>query len=183
MRRKASSWSSSTRGRTSPAFDERIAESLADVGDSQFQVQGRPSDIEGLARLKSLPVVLASLLVLVVSVTVANAMVVAVRRRRRDIAILQALGSTRGAVTAIGVWQGLTIGVAALLVGVPVGIVVGRWFWTILANSFGTLAEPIVPMTGIAVLTVAVLCLAAVAGFVPVRRGLRHRPADVLRSE
>ncbi len=164
-------------------FERRAGDALAAFGEPQFQTQGRPSDIVGLARLKSLPVVLSSLLVVVVGVTVANAMVVAVRRRRRDIAILQALGSTRGAVTAIGAWQGLTIGVAALLFGVPLGLVVGRWFWTILANSFGTLAEPIIPAVGIGALVAVVLALAAFAGVVPVWRGLRHRPADVLRGE
>ncbi len=149
----------------------------------RFQTNGRPSDVEGLARLRSLPVVLASLLVLVVGVTVANAMVVAVRRRRRDIAILQSLGSTRGNVTTVGVWQGVTIGVTSLLFGVPLGVVVGRWFWTRLANGFGTLAEPVVPLPGVAVLVAVVLVLAAVSGLAPIRAGLRHQPATVLRSE
>jgi len=110
-------------------------------------------------------------------------MVIAVRRRRRDVAILQALGSTTGKVTAIGVWQGVTIGVAGLLLGVPLGVVAGRWLWTWLANEFGTLAQPVVPLGGVLGLVVAVLALAAVAGYLPIRRGLRHRPAEVLRSE
>jgi len=165
------------------AFESRMQSPLEAFGAARFQSDGRPSDIEGLARLKSLPVVLASLLVLVVGATVANAMVVAVRRRRRDIAVLQSLGSTRGNVTAIGAWQGLTIGTAGLLFGVPLGIVAGRWSWTLLANGFGTLAEPVVPLYGIALLVTAVLVLAAVAGVIPIRRGLRHHPGEVLRSE
>jgi ABC-type lipoprotein release transport system permease subunit len=148
-----------------------------------FQSNGRPSDVEGLARLRSLPVVLASFLVLVVGVTVANAMVIAVRRRRRDIAILQSLGSTHGNVTAVGVWQGVTIGVSAVLFGVPLGVATGRWFWSRLANGFGTLAEPVVPLPGLFALAAVVLLLAAVSGFVPIRAGLRHQPATVLRSE
>ena len=172
-----------TPGADRAAFESRMQSPLEAFGVSRFQSDGRPSDIEGLARLKSLPVVLASLLVLVVGATVANAMVVAVRRRRRDIAVLQSLGSTSGNVMATGAWQGLTIGVAGLLFGVPLGIVAGRWFWTLLANGFGTLAEPVVPMSGIALLITAVLTLAAVAGVVPIGRGLRHHPAVVLRSE
>ena len=164
-------------------FESRMTSALSAQGRVLFQTNGRPSDVEGLARLRSLPVVLASLLVLVVGVTVANAMVIAVRRRRRDIAILQSLGSTRGNVTAVGVWQGVTIGVTALLFGVPLGVVVGRWFWSRLANGFGTLAEPVVPLAGLGALVVVVLLLAALSGLAPIRAGLRHQPAMVLHSE
>ena len=165
------------------AFEQRMSEDLAEYGLIFFGSNPRPSDIQGLAQLRSLPVALAASLVVLVAITVVHAMVVAVRRRRRDVAILQALGSTRGEVTAIGVWQGTTIGVTALLFGVPLGIVVGRWCWTLLANEFGTLAEPVVPLLGVGLLIVTVMALAAAAGVVPIRRGLRHLPADVLRSE
>lgn len=165
------------------AFEQQISEELTEYGLIFFGSNSRPSDIQGLARLRSLPVVLAASLVVLVAVTVVHAMVVAVRRRRRDVAILQALGSTHGEVTAIGMWQGATIGGTALLFGVPLGIVVGRWFWTLLANEFGTLAEPVVPLLGVGLLIVTVMALAAAAGVVPIRRGLRHLPADVLRSE
>jgi ABC-type lipoprotein release transport system permease subunit len=162
-------------------FEERMVSVLGEGW--QLQSIARPSDVEGLARLRSLPVMLASLLVLVVGVTVMNAMVIAVRRRRRDIAILQSLGSTRGDVTAVGVWQGVTIGVVALLLGIPLGVVLGRWLWVRLANGFGTLAEPVVPLPGVAALVVVVLALAAISGLVPIRAGLRHQPATVLRDE
>lgn len=165
------------------AFATRMNDPLSVYSPPFFQFDSVPSDVQGLVGLRSLPVVLASLLVLVVGVTVANAMIVAIRRRRRDIAILQALGSTRANVTATGVWQGVTVAVASLLVGVPLGIVAGRWLWTRLADGFGTLAEPVVPPVGILVLVAGVLVLAAIAGFVPVRRGLRFHPAEVLRSE
>jgi ABC-type lipoprotein release transport system permease subunit len=149
----------------------------------QFRVNARPSDIDSLARLRSIPTVLSAVLVGMVTVTVVNAMVVAVRRRRRDIAIFQTLGSTTGDVVTMGVWQGITIGTASLIFGIPLGIIGGRWLWTVLANKFGTLAEPVVPMPGVLVLAGVVMVLAATTGAIPVRRGLRHHPADVLRTE
>ena len=166
-----------------PDFADRMNVAIGELGGVFVQPTSRPSDIASLARLRSLPVVLSGLIVIMVGVTVVHAMVVAVRRRRRDVAILQALGSTRRSVMAIGVWQGLTIGIAGLLFGVPLGVIAGRWCWSLLANGFGTLAEPVVPLAGLAVLVGAVLVLAAIAGVVPIRRGLRHHPADVLRSE
>jgi hypothetical protein len=143
----------------------------------------RPSEIDSLDRLRSLPLVLSGLLVLVVGVTVVNAMVIAVRRRRRDLAVMQTMGSTNGGVIAVGISQGLTIGIVGLLVGLPLGIVAGRVSWIALADAFGTLAEPVVPPVPVMVLALAVLALAALAGALPVHFGLRHHPAEVLRSE
>ena len=65
----------------------------------------------------------------------------------------------------------------------PLGVVLGRWLWVRLANGFGTLAEPAVPLPGIATLVVVVLALAAISGLVPIRAGLRHQPATVLHGE
>ena len=165
------------------AFEIRTTEALDEYGKVFFQDDPRPSDIESLERLQSLPVVLAAMLVVLVAVTVVHAMAVAVRRRRRDLAILQAMGATSSGVTAVGIWQGVTIGVTGLLIGVPLGIVGGRWLWMLLANGFGTLAEPVLPLVAVILLVVTVVALAAVVGAVPVRRGLRHRPCAVLNSE
>jgi hypothetical protein len=164
-------------------FEKRVTFAMQEQGTVLFRANTRPSDVEGLVRLRSLPVVLASLLVLVVGVTLANAMVIAVRRRRRDIAILQSLGATGGNVTAVGVWQGVTIGVSALLFGLPLGVAAGRWFWSRLADGFGTLAEPVVPLPGLLALVAVILVLAAISGSVPTRAALRHRPGSVLRRE
>ena len=165
------------------AFQSRVEGSIVGTGTAIFSTDGRPSDIVSLARLRSLPVALATVLVVLVAFTVLHAMIVAVRRRRRDIAVLQALGSTSGELTAVGVSQGVTIGLAALLFGLPLGIVIGRWLWVLLANAFGTLAEPVVPVAGLLALAAGVIALTAAAGVVPIRRGLRIRPAEVLRSE
>ncbi len=165
------------------AFQSRVEGSIVGTGTAIFSTDGRPSDIVSLARLRSLPVALATVLVVLVAFTVLHAMIVAVRRRRRDIAVLQALGSTSGELTAVGVWQGVTIGLAALLFGLPLGTVIGRWLWVVLANAFGTLAEPVVPVPGLLALAAGVIALTAAAGVVPIRRGLRIQPAEVLRSE
>lgn len=164
-------------------FEQRASQALGGFGLFQFQSGSRPSEIVSLDQLRSLPLVFAALLVLLVSVTVVHALAVSVRRRRRDLAILQVLGADRRSVIAVGVWQGVTIGVAAVLLGVPVGVVAGRWSWVVLANAFGTLAEPVVPARTVTAVGLAVITLAALAGFVPSRRGLRHHPGTSLRTE
>jgi hypothetical protein len=52
-----------------------------------------------------------------------------------------------------------------------------------LADGFGTLAEPVVPLPGLLALVAAILVLAAMSGVVPIRAALRHRPGSVLRRE
>jgi len=110
-------------------------------------------------------------------------MVVAVRTRRRDLAVIQGLGATAGQVRWIGVWQGITVGSAALALGIPMGLIAGRWFWVILAEAFGTIAEPVVPLPALLVLVPSVLVLAAALGVLPVQRGLRKTPAEVFSGE
>ena len=77
----------------------------------QRRPTNRPSDIVSLDRLRSTPVVLSSLLVLLVAGTVANALLAAIRRRRRDLAVLEVFGATRRQVIATVAWQASTIAV------------------------------------------------------------------------
>ena len=115
--------------------------------------------------------------------SVAHALVTAVRRRRRDFALLKTLGFTRRQVSGSVAWQATTFGVVALCIGVPLGIVVGRWTWTALADNLGTVAEPIVPVLAFAVGVPFVLLVANLIAFVPGRIAAGLRPAAALRSE
>jgi hypothetical protein len=76
----------------------------------------------------------------------------------------------------------LTIGVGAL-VGVPVGVAIGRTAWGLVANGLGVLDQPVeawsvLGVTGLGLLTVASLMAAG-----PAVIASRLRPAAVLRSE
>jgi FtsX-like permease family len=148
-------------------------------------VQGvqRPSDIIEYGRVRNLPIVLAGVLALLAVATIAHALITSVRRRRRDYALFKTLGFTRRQVSSTVAWQATTVGMVALLVGLPAGVVLGRWGWHVLSDSLGTVAEPVVPLVGIAIAIPTVLLLANVVAFVPGRIAARLRPATVLRSE
>jgi hypothetical protein len=143
----------------------------------------RPSDIVSYEHVRSTPLVLAGVLALLAVATVAHALVTAVRRRRRDLALLKTLGFTRRQVSASVAWQATTFGVLALLVGLPVGVIVGRWTWTALADDLGTVAEPVVPVLTLVLAVPLVLVVVNLVAFVPGRIAARLRPATVLRSE
>ena len=162
----------------------RVRRSLGG-GTEEFRVVGvqRPADVVDLERVRTTPVVLAGLLALLGAATVAHALVTTIRRRRRELAMLKTLGFTRRQVSASIAWQASTIAVVAVVVGVPLGVAVGRTLWAVLARSIGVVAEPSVAWLAVALaLPVLVLGANAVAA-VPAWVAGRTRPATVLRSE
>jgi hypothetical protein len=73
------------------------------------------------------------------------------RRRRRELAVLQALGLTRRQLTGIITWQTLTLLLVAVVIGLPLGVVAGRWAWAGFAASLGVVpvtAVPLIPLVG-----------------------------------
>jgi predicted lysophospholipase L1 biosynthesis ABC-type transport system permease subunit len=143
----------------------------------------RPSDIVAYERVRSTPLLLAGVLALLALATVAHALVTVVRRRRRDLALLKTLGFTRRQVSGSVAWQASAIVGVALVLGIPLGVIVGRWAWTTLADDLGTVAQPVVPLLALVIGVPVVLVLANAIAFVPGRFAARLRPAEALRSE
>ncbi len=85
---------------------------------------------------------LSGLLALAALGTLVHTLVMSIRRRRRDLAVLKTLGFVRRQVSATVAWQATTLAGIALVIGLPVGAVVGRWAWTIFANAIGVLPCP-----------------------------------------
>lgn len=143
----------------------------------------RPSVIESLDELHRIPLVLSLVLAGLVGATVAHALASAVWRRRRDLALLQTVGFTRGQVRQAVFTQATLIGVIALVVGLPVGVLIGRAIWTVFQDRLGTVAGVVVPWTVLGIVVVVVLALVNLVGLAPAFRLLRRHPAETLRSE
>ena len=159
-----------------------IAQSVDPEGFGAEGVQ-RPSDIVAYDHVRSTPLILALVLAVLASATVAHALVSAVRRRRRDLALLATLGLTRRQISSTVAWQSTTVGVLSLVIGVPLGIIGGRWAWGLLADDLGTLSEPKVPILAIVVGIPVVLLLYNAVAYIPGRIAARMKPGVVLRSE
>jgi FtsX-like permease family len=170
-------------GADAQAMRARLSTTLAEWGDIYLQEVGRPADVQSLERIRKLPLVLCAVLAGLIAATVVHALSTAVRRRRRDLAVLEVLGASRRSLRSVGLFQALTVAVIAVIVGVPLGVVIGRAAWSALAEAYGTAAEPVVPVGALALVAAAVVTLAAAAGWLPAARALRRRPADILRTE
>jgi ABC-type antimicrobial peptide transport system permease subunit len=125
---------------------------------------------------------MALLLALAGVATLTHTLLTSIRRRRRDLAILKALGFGRGQVTAAIGWQATTMAALALLLGIPVGIAAGRLVWTVFANTLGVVPEPVVALGAILLLIPAVLIVGILIAILPARSAGRTRAAIMLRA-
>jgi ABC-type lipoprotein release transport system permease subunit len=114
---------------------------------------------------------------------VGHALVTAVRRRGRELAMLKALGFTRRQMSATLAWQATTLGIVGIVVGLPLGVVLGRVLWASFAESLGVAINPVVPIGPLVLLTIGALALLNVVAFVPGRYAAGINPAIALQSE
>jgi ABC-type antimicrobial peptide transport system permease subunit len=146
-------------------------------------VPNLPSDVQSLERVRSTPLVLAGLLTVLIALTVIHALGAAVRSRRRDLAVLRTFGFTRRQVLAAVAVQATLIALVGLVIGVPVGLVVGRLAWSEVIDRFGGLVDLVTPIGAMALVAGAVLLLANLVSLVPGLRAARAHTASILRTE
>jgi ABC-type lipoprotein release transport system permease subunit len=126
--------------------------------------------------------VLGVLLAVLALVAVAHAVVTAVRRRTSELAVLKVLGFTRGEIRATVAWQATIIGAVGLVLGIPTGIVLGRWVWNLVADGLGVLPAVANPVLAMLVLVPVALLVVNLVAFLPARTASRTRPAVALRE-
>jgi hypothetical protein len=106
-----------------------------------------------------------------------------VRRRRRDLALLKALGFTRRQLAVAVSWQASVSVAIGTVVGIPVGLVLGRWLWTLFAQELYAVPRPSVPALSIVAVGLGALVVANLVALIPARRAARVPTALVLRAE
>jgi ABC-type lipoprotein release transport system permease subunit len=165
-------------------IDAVVGDLEEQIGDTVYVIgQGKPTDIVNFGRVEATPYLLGGILGALSVATLAHLLVSAVRRRRRELAILKTLGFVRGQVRSTVAWQATTLVVVALLVGVPLGVAIGRWAWMLFADGLGVVAVPRVPAIAIAVTVAGAILAANVIAAGPAQFAARTKPALVLRSE
>ncbi len=140
-------------------------------------------EVQNLRRVASLPYILAALLIILGGAAMAHALVTTIRRRRRDLAILKTMGFVRRQVNATVAWQASTLAVVAVVVGLPLGLAVGRWSWALVATQLGASSGPVAPVVAAALALPLTLAVANLVAAGPGWMAGRVRPATVLRTE
>jgi hypothetical protein len=141
-----------------------------------------PPEVRNLRGVTALPLALALLLTLAATGMVAHTLITSVRRRRREFAILKAVGFVTRQVRATVAWQATAIAASSLIVGLPLGIAAGRWAWTLFANQFAIKPVPVISPLMLFAFPAVLVLANAIAAF-PARAAARTQPAMVLRAE
>jgi len=142
-----------------------------------------PSDLADLAHTRSAPFATALVLALLAAATSAHLLLTAIRRRRRDLAVLRTLGFLRRQIQSSIAWQATSLATVALVFGIPLGIVLGRTTWSIYANSLGIVPEPVIPGVLLVFVAAGALLLANLVALLSSRAAVHIRPAVALKAE
>ena len=143
----------------------------------------RPAQIVNYRTIGSTPGILASALVAGAVAALTLTLVTSVRRRRRDLALLKTLGFTQRQLAGAIAWQASVIGVIGVAIGIPLGIALGRWLWTLFAQLIYAVPKSSVPVSQVVLVGVGALVVANVVAALPGRSAGRTPTAVLLHSE
>ena len=164
---------------------EQIAQATTNPENFGVGVIGvqRPAEILNYRSLGSTPVYLGAGLAAGAVVALALTLIASVRRRRRDLALLKTLGFTERQLAATVAWHATTAVAIGVVLGVPLGIAVGRWLWDLFAQEINAVPSPTVPVLQIVVIALGALVLANIVAAIPGRLAARTPTALVLHAE
>jgi predicted lysophospholipase L1 biosynthesis ABC-type transport system permease subunit len=142
-----------------------------------------PPELLNLERVRSVPLILVGFLVVLAISALAHQLIASVRRRQRDFAVLRSIGFTRPMIATIVMSQSTCVGLVALLVGIPLGLALGRLGWSWVAHAVPLVLVPPLALAALALTLPITLVVANAVAAYPARRIARLGVAEALRTE
>ena len=167
------------------AADRAFAAAPGGSAGNAIVVQGvqRPAEIVNYKTIGLTPALLVAGLVLGAVAALTMTLVASVRQRRRDLALLKTIGFVRRQLAAAVAWQATVAAAVGIVIGIPLGLVVGRWLWDLFAQQISAVPYPTVSVPSVALVAVGTVVLANLVAAVPARTAARTPTALLLRAE
>jgi len=167
------------------AADRAFAAAPGGSAGNAIVVQGvqRPAEIANYKTIGLTPALLVTGLVLGAVAALTLTLVASVRQRRRDLALLKTIGFVRRQLAAAVAWQATTAAVVGIVIGIPLGIVVGRWLWDLFAQQINAVPYPTVSVPSVVLVALGTVLLANLVAALPARSAARTPTAIMLRAE
>jgi putative ABC transport system permease protein len=174
-----------TTGTQRDALVSRIVSATLDgsPGGTYELQHARASAIVNTQQMGGQPLTLALGLAAAAVLSLALTVLSLVRRRRRELALLKALGMTRSQVRAVIAWQTTLTLLIAVAVGGALGIADGRLAWHAFAGSLGVVPIVEVPVAALILGLVALVLAGNLLASLPAAVAARTRPGVSLRTE
>ena len=141
-----------------------------------------PGSVRNVAASNDSAVALAWFFAILGAFGLLHALVATTQRSAHDNAVLRALGFRPSQVRGATLTQSIVLGAAALLVGVPTGLVTGRFAWHLIVRNTEAIAPPATPWATVALLVPSTLIIVALLSWWPGRSAARRSPGRDLRS-
>ena len=137
------------------------------------------------------------LIILVAALNIISGIVMLVKNKTRDIAVMRTMGATQGAILRVFLVAGASIGAAGTLVGLAIGVLfslfieqIQRFVEAIIGRSifppeiyFLSSIPARIEWPEVAIITVSALVLSCLAALAPSWRASRIDPVEALRYE
>ncbi len=153
-----------------------LVASLGCTDASCFLLDAKPPQLAGYDDVRSIRYPLGAALACLVALPLGYGIVSTVRSRRRELAVLRALGMTSNQVSAIVIVHAIVVALVAVAFGVVAGALIANIGWHLFSESVGFEWPVTVPSRAVALVAVgSVLMATAIAtavAFSPISRRL-----------
>ena len=140
-----------------------------------------PTSVRALERVTAAPFLFAAVMALLLIIGCAYAAATSARSRRRDLAILRALGSNGRQARAVVHWQASLVAMTITVIGIPLGLILGRSIISSLTDALGIVPGADNPLVVIATGLVLALVIANALAFIPAAEHARPDRPTVRR--
>jgi putative ABC transport system permease protein len=172
------------------AVDEDTAAALTRAFHAEFTTDAfsisparDPREIIDYRRIRATPAALAIVVAAMAIATLALGVASSLQRRRRDVAVLRALGITTRQAIAIAVFHAAASAGLVLVGGTAIGLAAGRSVWTAVARHLGTEGATTWPSMTLAVAMSCTVLTVSAALILPCRQAARSPAGELLRVE
>jgi FtsX-like permease family len=169
--------------RLPPGAPAGAADRVGELLGSRFGLPDRPSSILNLQRVRAIPFLVAGAVGALAVISLGHLMIVTVRRRRRDLAVLLALGASRRWVSAVVQWQATIVTAAVLALALPLGAAAGSAVYRRFIDPVGVSTDTVQPVVWLGIALLAVILAANIVAAVPAARARRIAPARMLTGD
>lgn len=165
-----------------------VAKALGDTYTLVDWQQANQPLFSALALERRMGLFIIGLIIAIATLNITTMLILVVVERRRDIAILNALGATRTGVMLVFIIEGAVIGALGAIAGVALGFVacvIGNHYKVVSlpADVYSISNVPLIPKPGEMLLAALVaFVLSVLATIYPARAASRLRPVEALRD-